>query len=327
MKGQKGYPDNEDNIFFNQGIEFRLNHLSDNQKAYDNNTQEQPVIFVRSIGPALLDWQAPELDSPSGYEIEYDVTVPTEVATYQPLIEAEAPFLGVPTGVAFSADSTVDRLMVDVTYTIYLGGDFTMGVGDKTQSFSVPAPAPTSFTVSSSRAAIYSTPGDQDSTLPPPAGTVSNLQGEEGELTWHTDTVTPIPNQSFLASILAYVPDSGFPVTLTDTKSVGNPSPPVRQLTEIVIMPRNIFNEDRSLPNAQFQCMGYYTDETVADLTSKVTWSLQSAPDGVTLTDGLLELPDFPSTAPPSYTFTLKAEITESGGTVSDSTDYKTVTN
>lgn len=99
---------------------------------------------------------------------------------------------------------------------------------------------------------------------------ISNLDGEQGQITWH-------PN----------VPGGLVPVTFTAkfgaqsaSLTVNPPNPaPTATLTSIQVLPTNLLY---GLParNEYYHATGFYDDDTALNLDSQVTWSVVATADG-----------------------------------------------
>ena len=322
----------EGTIYEADSVEFRLNDIDkDNEYKAPENGQdyENPYFLVRSIGKPLLPWLTDyDGSAPAWSVVSSDTDIPEFpplLANYQTIVPTEAPYLGVPVGLQLAQGTDENSLTASVTYSVNLGGDYTLGSDQTTKKESVTAPEPTEFIVVDNPAVVFQAPNDTSQASIP--AEVSNLAGEEGTIFWHATDQTPIPAINFAAKLFGYT-EGVFPSTISASLSLANSDPVPRKLQSFLVMPQNIFNTDKALPNYQFQCTGFFDDRTVDDLTSQATWSVSGAPAGVTITsEGLLELPDTFSTADPQVSFTVTATIVSGEVTFTGSTEFATVTN
>lgn len=322
----------EGEVYEAASVEFRLNDIDkDNEyKAPENGKgYENPFFIVRSIGKPLLPWLTDYNGSAPAWSLVSPIhsipELPPELAKYQAITAAEAPYLGVPTSLQLKQGPSVNSLIASVTYAVYVGGEYTLGSGETTKTESVPAPEPAQFEIERNQAAVFSAPRDTAEALIP--AEVSNLTGEEGSVFWHPTFTPATPSVSFVAKLLGYSNNS-YPESIEASLTVSNSDPAPRTLNSFLVMPQNILNSDKSLPNYQFRCTGFFNDRSIDDLTNSATWSVSGAPAGVSITSaGILELPDSFSTSEDQVTFTVTATFVSGGVTFTSSTQFATVTN
>lgn len=157
---------------------------------------------------------------------------------------------------------------------------------------------------------------------------VGSLGTDAGKLKWHP-TGGSLQPQTITATLRGMDADTYVAKTFTVSIDVPVPSPlPTRTLKSIVVTPSNYIILNPSNPTP-FKATGYYDDNSLADLTGQVTWSLE-LPNG-------FEYPRFEATINGSIpgvlifftgvitdpSFTVKATL---GGVVGE-TDVIAVTN
>ncbi len=321
--------------------EFKLN-FENNNNENKTSTDKRNFFAVRSIGKPLLDWKLSNSKLRAPFFTTITGSYPSDLLAYNEVQDAEYPVLGVPTSVSLPATVVNGTLQPVVGYDIYLGGEFKVGNADTNQTMTVASAHLTTRSLTLPAVPAYQVPND--STVSDVAFEVLNTPGSEGLLRTHTDSTTPPGGTLAVNATVKIFDGTTFPVDRTASQSVAIPYNGNRKLRLIQIMERNLNNEDRIVPNRQFQVTGFYDDHTTIDLTPLVTWSISSPnyarnddiPGKPTIgsgtTDpGLVEYHSFGPNPPAivniTVNATLPANLLNNNILLQDTTLYQTVTN
>ena len=107
---------------------------------------------------------------------------------------------------------------------------------------------------------------------------VRSLGEDSGRLIWHPSD-EPLTAQTITVSYQGMDADTGQVKTLQSTITVQPPDPaPTRTLTGILLSPSNSILLNSST-NTPFKAVAFYDDNTIEDVSQKVSWSLE-LPDG-----------------------------------------------
>lgn len=176
----------------------------------------------------------------------------------------EAAALGVPLRVN-SLEVEGGRLSSVVSYRVFTGGTFQCGSVPASQSFQLERHSHRVLASGSVASLAYRS--SDRSVLG-----ISNLPGHEGELIWHTQESAQHEIEVG-ASVLGDSSES-FPVEIQQSVSYSLVSEP-RTLEGIVVFPRNRLYLDPSV-REQYRAVGFYSDNTVSDLSRDVTWVVRN---------------------------------------------------
>lgn len=278
--------------------EFRLNHESSNTDGESSDTT-RPFLMVRSLGPELLQVWSQQSQFPSAGPYPPNMS-------YYNLTSAEFAGEGTPdkvTSVTLTAPSnvsvnlagqtggantsvvTVQRnfLAASVNYQMSLGGEFHYGPTSQTSAKVNSATYTNTLVTGGSQGAYGMLETPVAFNVTSGNATVSNYNGFQGLVNWHTGNTTTPASQT--ATVLAAVVGaSGVTSLINATASVTQATPPVAGLVSIMISPRNFTMANISstgVATQPFFCTGYYADGTLADLTTKVTWNVVNNSTGL----------------------------------------------
>lgn len=292
---------------------------------YKSASDKRPFLVCRSLGDPLLDASAPGL---TGATVPADDPFPDGLSAS--LSDIEYPSLGVPTGIDSIVDISLSQTATDITYSIYLGGEFKQGDSVTNASRSNPSRTqtatlkPYSGTVNASpryNALIlvpsYSTGQSvfQVSNFPPAFdGTggqegfqnALNTFGSSGFILKDTDSSDQQTTQ-LTATVYGYEQASdSFPVAIVKTGSIGQSgryeSGKTRQPAAYQVSPRNRVYDSASpqlqgkVAVEQYTSSLFFDNQTISSQTANATWSLltqEGTPytgDAATLSGGELRV-------------------------------------
>jgi hypothetical protein len=273
---------------------------------YKSASDQRPFLLCRSIGDPLLGASAPNLTQVT---IPADDPFPGELSA--PLTDVEFPGLGVPTGIDSVADISLSQTATDIIYSIYLGGDFTLGNEVTNESRSNPSRTltatlkPYSGTVNDSPRynALVLVPsyftGDsvfQVSNFPPAFdGTggqegfqeALNTFGSSGFIQKNTDDSGQQVGQ-LTSTVYGYDAQSdSFPFAISKTGNIGQAgryeNGKTRQPAAFQVSPRNRLYDSASpaakdgTATEQYTASLFFDNQTITSQTAEVTWSLLTA--------------------------------------------------
>jgi hypothetical protein len=318
--------------YHDDSYEFRLNHSSNNTSKESKSSDTNCYLMCRTFGPSML--VTPYADISDLDAAPDGPPDPSEVAG-QPFVPAEYGQYGIPTSIAFiepvaarpvsivssstGATETYTpppgslQFQAQVTYTIHLGGDFTLGYGSgRTRSVSTPA--------SSSSGTVWSYFESSG----------ASYNGVKELINWsvaNADASDLTPNATMLNA--PYVggiltPLAAGPVVVTARLLTGDLSavsgtqtytvnPAQRTLTGLQISPRNqLYGATQTQPaqgSYQYYCTGFYSDGTIESLAGLVTWSVSPIPNAANaqFVGSTLELSQPGQANPVSYNLTITA--------------------
>lgn len=292
---------------------------------YKSSSDRRPFLVCRSLGDPLLSASAPNL---TGATIPADDPFPAQLSST--LIDVEYPSLGVPTAIDSVVDISLSQTATDITYSIYLGGDFSQGNSVANASRSNPSRAltatlkPYSGTVNDSPRynALILVPsyftGDsvfQVSNFPPAFDGTSgqsgfqealNTFGSSGFLIKRTDDAGPQTSQ-LTSTVYGYDPSSdSFPVAISKSGNIGQAGAyengKTRQPAAFQISPRNRLYDSASpavkdgIAVEQYSASLFFDNQTISSQTDTAVWSLWNndgtpyTGDAATLSGGSLQV-------------------------------------
>ncbi|MFA5503776.1 MAG: hypothetical protein WC314_04445 [Vulcanimicrobiota bacterium] len=226
-------------------------------------TNKRPFLLVRPIGEPVL---------PVGEDTFLGTPNTPYPYPWSEIRAEEYPFLGHVTGVVGGGGITLDQLGATLEWTVTVGGTSTLGASnDVTWTLPVRNYIHRLLTYSGEAGSadvelvdfsdlVWFTSSNEDIASVTP----------NGRMYWHVDD-SQIQNLDFTAHVYDA---SGNEKSYTFTV---NEYPPVRQLTAVQIYPRNrTYSVPAGSPSVQekYYCIAYYSDNTVKDVSSEVTWEL-----------------------------------------------------
>lgn len=265
-------------------IKLNLDIVSDGDVIYEDKGGTYPFLMCRSFGP--------------NYLVNPDDLKENSALQGQDFVQADYIQWGVPSGIAISAlpqgtsqtttfvDATGKsttytfpeqsfQLKAEITYDITVGGAFTVGHGAAVKSLSY---------------------GDPHTSTSQPVDTLDRGTGASNDLnqlvSWSSSdpTVVEVYNLPFVSGFATPL-KAGGSATLTasllgaNARTVQNSisytvtTAAPRVLTSIQIAPRNqIYGgapSQGSSGSFPYHCLGFYSDYTVADVTSQVVWAVE----------------------------------------------------
>jgi hypothetical protein len=260
---------------------FRLNKQNDDQDL-GNSKKKFAAIFCRSlVTPPTLPLQDKNA-SPDEYG---GLPLPAEF-NVRPLVAAEGPAFGALNSI--DSVSLVDNGSIQVrgSCRVNLGGSFSASQAGSVETRTVQPRAVNVTGVDITAQAAFRNYNDVFQLNPIE---VSNVQGEEGQVLWHTDVTGPLTSL-LQVSCLGFGSGGSFPSTLSVSSSqTSNGNIPARVLLGIQISPRNRrYTSVSNREQEQYQAVGYYSDFTVRDLTQQTTWEVTggTGPDFGNAVDG-----------------------------------------
>lgn len=251
-----------------------MNHQnSDFNQTYKNGNY--PFFLVRSIGPTPL--LVPDFTEDKNQYLP--------PLTGQELGPEEFPMLGHVTGI--SGVRQVNGFMgATLTYSLNVGGSFSMGTGNDT-SYDLPS-ASYSQTVDSYSGGDYnfSAPYDLQEVIDYQSADDSIVSiGVTGQALWHVTSTAP-QTVGVTATVRS---TNGTQYSATGTVD----SPTAKQLVSVQIFPRNVLMQSDTGKNMgaeqTFYLVGFYNDNTIADLTSSATWSIDSSAPQLSITGSTVD--------------------------------------
>lgn len=272
------------------GHEYRLNHETDTSASKDDSDLI-PFFIVRSLGPGVLPGG---MATVGGGGPTLDNNIPP--MTSMDLEAFEFVGEGDPSGLAglsltssnvsvtltgLAGNNTVssseDFLTADVNYSMAVGGSFSYG--DSSQSSARLTGNTLSATVrlGGSQGAFTDLTTAVAFNTTSANATASNYAGLQGLISWHAAAAGALTTGVQVTLLDGSATASSYNGTVTQS------NPPVRALRSILISPRNLLLSNGSLTSNQgvsYYCTGYYSDNTVGDLTGQVTWSLVNTATG-----------------------------------------------
>ncbi|ODT65040.1 hypothetical protein ABS71_12485 [bacterium SCN 62-11] len=260
---------------------FRLNKQNDNQDL-GNSKKKFAAIFCRSlVTPPTLPIQ----DKNASADEYGGLPLPAEF-NVRPLVAAEGPAFGALNSI--DSVSLVDNGSIQVrgSCRVNLGGSFSASQAGSVETRTVQPRAVNVTGVDITAQAAFRNYNDVFQLNPIE---VSNVQGEEGQVLWHTDVTGPLTSL-LQVSCLGFGSSGSFPSTLSVSSSqTSNGNIPARVLLGIQISPRNRrYTSVSNREQEQYQAVGYYSDFTVRDLTQQTTWEVAggTGPDFGNAVDG-----------------------------------------
>jgi hypothetical protein len=260
---------------------FRLNHESSNVKGA-KTSDSYPVILCRSIvdsDTALAGSTVIPVVYPVANEVGPDLYAAQAIQAGEVAALGQLVSLG-----GVSQGDGDPTATVDLNYEVTVGGEFRAGTSSVGQDENIPSKT-FSYTLSSNQAHTVE-PQSQNTTLAQvlaysltptqnlfvPYFDVSNLDGSPGLLQYHTDPGGSIDSITLKAQSYGI---SGNSLVSLSTTGVVDASPTQRQLSSLLIAPRNVlFPSDQVGQLQAFIAVGFYDDKTVEDLTQQVQWTL-----------------------------------------------------
>lgn len=225
-------------------------------------TNQRPFLLVRPIGEPVIPVGEDTLIGSPNTPYPYP---------WSPIRAEEFPFLGHVSGVVGGGGITLDQLGATLEWQVIVGGSYSMGANNNaSESF-------TKRTYTQNLNTYLGTAGSSSAALLDFSDLVWFTSSNEnvvsvtpnGRMYWHVDN-----SDTQAVRFTAHVSDAGgneksFDFTVTE-------NPPVRQLVAIQVYPRN---RTYSVPNGnqvqeKYYCLAYYSDNTVADVSNEVTWTL-----------------------------------------------------
>lgn len=281
---------------------------------------ELPWLMCRTLGTQ------PTLDISASTNPDY--AVPMNPGTWPDGFEgspipAELPSVASVTGLT-QLNVPNNVVTFSSEYTLYTGASSASGgymIG--TDSFQTTyTPTPFMATTADYLPPVYFQTNDDDGTA------VSNYASTYGAV---INRVNSNEVTTIVLNTLGYSTSTGYPSAITASVPFNTVGPETVTLDQIQIMPRNVAMANpgttgTNVITQQFVAVGFYSDQTVQDLTSSATWSVVDtdtgvAPVGAVISStGNLETTNVPNA---SENLEVRVSITQTGnpsGTSSDST-------
>lgn len=226
-------------------------------------TNKRPFLLVRSIGePVVPVGEDTLIGTPN-------TPYPYPWKEIQPL---EFPFLGHITGVSNAGGISLEQLGATLEWKVVVGGNYSMGVNNDA-SVSLPTRTYTQYLNTYS-----GTAGSNGVYLLDFSDLVWFTSSDDklvsvtahGRMSWHVDS-SAVQHADLTAHVFGGDgEEKTHKFTVTE-------APPTRQLTAVQIYPRN---RTYSVPQGsaavqeRYYCVAYYSDNTIEDVSDKVSWSL-----------------------------------------------------
>ncbi len=311
-------------IVLQDNWEFRMNHGTNDTNRESKSSDTNVYLICRTFGPTNLNGESlsyfdgsnltageiAQWGVPTSMTISDVQSAPSSISVPGNSTQGE----GSTTTVSIPENSL--NLTADITYTLNIGGSFTHGFGSTKSE---------SRTASSYQATV---------------STSQNSNGNPNSLAelvnWGVDNPEAlyvlnlpftggiaIPYQATEVNLTASLLGAGG-TQISNSKSYTIATTAPKTLTGIVITPRNqIYGGSGSVPSSganakqQYFCTGFYSDWSVADLSTVVTWSVPTNPANAQIVvDGQgasLELNQPPEANPTPYTLDITATHEDSG--------------
>lgn len=268
--------------------EFRLNHGSNNS-SHKNSDDQNVYVLCRTLGPGSRTWNLPaEFPLPSiaagsdlvaGEILQWGAPTAISVANQAAPDSVTFPpnaYSGESGNVSLALPTNSREFVASVTYSLTLGGSFTVGAAGGQSSYSVPKDTYTGTVSTSSNgsgpnylSALVNWSSSDSSLLQ-----MLNLPYLSGIAIPKTTT----ESVNVTASLRG---NGGSVVSGTQTLTPAAATP--RVLESIQITPRNVTFGGTGIEPAtgtpRFYVTGFYSDKTIDDLSTEVTWTATPYPN------------------------------------------------
>lgn len=319
--------------YHDSSYEFRLNHGSSNTSKESKSSDTNCYVMCRTFGPnvtvnpyaSIVDQTNSAPDGPptpsevvgqAFQPAEYgQYGIPTSIGFIEPVAAKPVSIVVSSTGGSqtFTPPPGSLQFQAQVTYTIHIGGDFTIGYGTgSTRSVTTPATSSsgTVWSYFESSGASYNGVKEMIN------WSVANV--DAGDLTPNATML----NAPYIGGILTPLASGSVVVTARllggDLQAVSGSqtytvSPAPRTLTGLQITPRNqLYGATQSQPaqgSYPYHCTGFYSDGTVESLAGLVTWSVTPTPNAANaqFVGSTLEMSQPGQANPVSYNLTITA--------------------
>lgn len=283
---------------------FRLNHESGLKVI--SSTEKHPFILCRSIGTTPVNF--PDFKTDSNGNLPFRVSA---------ILPQEYPMLGYATNIT-NVQAVNGVMGATVNYTIKVGGSFTMGTNNEDSRDYQEKTYTQNVDTFHGGSNDYAGPYDLLAMISFQSQSQTLLTvGATGKLLWHVDSVA-----QHTVNVQATM-NSTSGAQLTATGSV-TATPPARQIKNIQIWPRNrYYTVIGTTAQESYYCMAFYDDNTIADVTSQVTWSINSPNAGVTFSTQQSNLLKLDGTLNPAQFVNISASL--NGTSFKDTTGIEVI--